>query len=156
MSHVSVFVPMSGVIRNGQCTIWEPCVSPVSQRSPFAIRSLCQTGSTYSARLVQNRETGEITKGVKQAHVPLEEREIVAACHMAVGGVTILEVQSLFSPAEHLPRSMSTWGPASLASIPVYLLASLWEPAFSLWLCQQPAANRHLHGIDFAHGESCF
>lgn len=61
----------------------------------------------------------------KQAHVPLEGREIVAACHMAVGGVTILEVQSLFSPAEHLPLHVHMGAERSLASIPVYLLASL-------------------------------
>lgn len=68
---------------------------------------------------------GEITKRTKQAHVPLEEREIVAARHMAVGGVAELEVQSLFSPAEHLPPSMSTWGPSEVLLLPVYLLASI-------------------------------
>lgn len=68
---------------------------------------------------------GEITKRTKQARVPLEEREIVAARHLAVGGVAVLEGQSLFSPAEHLPPSVSTWGLSEALLLPVYLVASL-------------------------------
>ena len=74
-------------------------------RLPDRQRVLCQTCSE------QGNRGEEITKKTKQPRVPLEEREVVAALHLAVGEATALEVQSLFFPAEYLSPFLSTWRP---------------------------------------------